>query len=922
MLRLIFILQQLTLPKKATTQQLGESFSTASSRFLRNEAALLRKGNWASFQKVVQEYLTLGHAELVIPTEMCTPTCQTYCLPMHAVHKTTSTSTKLRVVFDGSCSTSSGLSLNDMLEVGPTLYPNLDQILIKFRSYKVAVSADISKMYREVILNKSDRQLHRFVWRSNPDQPLTLYCMNRVTFGVRSSPYVAVRSLQQASVDFGVSESAEQWHILNSFYVDDLLAGADDIEAAKKLYQSLRSILLKAGFDLKKWRSSSTEVLSSIPVDLQETIPQQNMIDQYASSYPKTLGITWDSPKDVMAAQVQLPDHFVSTKRGIVSDTARSFDILGWLAPVMLNMKILFQQLWKLKVDWDESLEEALVRKHKEWRQQLPLLKAVALTRCYFRSEETVSVELHGFSDASEAAFAATIYIRAVYEDGSVSSKLVIAKTRVAPLHTVSVPRLELCGAEMLSELLAIIGNTLQIEKEKFFGWCDSTIALAWLQNDPSNYKTFVANRVASAARNVPQSIWHYVPTDQNPADCASRGITAQELLDHHLWWSGPPWLLQEPIPIPPQPGSHELTEKQELEAKPTAVFTNTIVETIGWEKNYNSYKKLLHVTAYVNRFIQNIKTSIQHQPKKLDHLSVAEVKAAEVILFKRIQARNYDGELKRLASSTSAIIGKGSSLRLVHPYVNEQGLLAVGGRLQKSNLTFLQKNPVILSPSDPVTKLYFSYHHVMLAHSGPTLLLAHTGQEIYVPGAKRLARTVCQNCLVCKKAAPRPYQQKMGQLPAPRITAVLPFVHTGVDFAGPFILRYGNPRKPDTCKVYLCIFVCLSTKLVHIEVVSSASTDAFLAALKRFCCRGGKPSHIYSDNGSNFVGARNELKELYQLLDSTEAKTAIHQCLLERRITWHHIPEKAPHFGGIWEAAVKAAKHFKKNNWSSKIKL
>ena len=145
-----------TLPKKVTTQQLGESFVTAKNRFIRNEAALLRKGNWTQFQAVVQEYLTLGHAQLVTQSEMCTPTCNTYHLPMHAVHKSSSSSTKLRVVFDASCPTSSGFSLNDMLEVGPTLHPNLDQILIKFKSYRVAVSADIGKMYREVILCKSD----------------------------------------------------------------------------------------------------------------------------------------------------------------------------------------------------------------------------------------------------------------------------------------------------------------------------------------------------------------------------------------------------------------------------------------------------------------------------------------------------------------------------------------------------------------------------------------------------------------------------------------------------------------------------------------------------------------------------------------------------------------------------------------------
>ena len=142
---------------------------------------------------MVHEYLTLGHAQLVTQAEKCTPTALTYVLPMHAVYKATSSSTKVRVVFDGSCPTTSGLSLNNMLAVGPTLHPNLDQILVKFRSYRVAVSSDIGKMYREILLCQEDRQLHRFIWREHPSQPLSLFCMNRVTFGVRSSPYVAVR---------------------------------------------------------------------------------------------------------------------------------------------------------------------------------------------------------------------------------------------------------------------------------------------------------------------------------------------------------------------------------------------------------------------------------------------------------------------------------------------------------------------------------------------------------------------------------------------------------------------------------------------------------------------------------------------------------------------------------------------------------
>ena len=184
-----------SLPRKDTGLSMGESYRTALNRFFSNEKALIRRGSWSQFQEVLMEYFELGHAQLVTAEELCTPEAFTYYLPMHAVYKQPSTSTKMRIVFDGSCASSTGVSLNDILAAGPTIQPNLDQILIKFRSYGIALSADITKMYREVVLAKEDRQLHRFLWRSHPSEPVSVYCMNRVTFGVTSSPYVAIRTL-------------------------------------------------------------------------------------------------------------------------------------------------------------------------------------------------------------------------------------------------------------------------------------------------------------------------------------------------------------------------------------------------------------------------------------------------------------------------------------------------------------------------------------------------------------------------------------------------------------------------------------------------------------------------------------------------------------------------------------------------------
>ena len=900
-----------TLPKRRTTLQLGESRQTALSRFVRNEQALLRKGTWDQLQDVVREYLTLGHAQLVTQEEMCTPTQRHYYLPMHAVFKASSSSTKIRVVFDASCKTTTDVSLNDLLEAGPTLHPNLDQILIRFRQYRVALSGDIAKMYREVGLSQPDRQLHRFLWREQPDQPIRSYCMNRVTFGVTSSPYVAVRALQQTAADFSSPGSKASEHIYKSFYVDDLLAGADSEEEAVSLYHELRGLLLKGGFNLKKWRSSSPGVLNSIPSELQELIPKQELVDSHSANYPKTLGITWDSRLDEMAVQVQLPEEYVSTKRGIVSDTARSYDVLGWVAPVIVSMKILYQSLWKKKLGWDQTPDDETVRLHKEWRQQLPLLSSVTLPRCYFAPGKVMSVQLHGFSDASAQAYAAVIYIRATYADDSATSRLVVAKTKVAPLNAISIPRLELCGAVLLAELLDITGTTLNISKDMQSAWCDSTVALAWLRGCPSKYKVFVGNRIASAARSLPPSAWRHVPTLQNPADCASRGVTAQELRNHHLWWSGPSWLAQEPLETPPQPQSSDLAEREGEEAKPVVVCKLSVSPHKWWELDFTNYVKLVHTMAYIQRFCSNLKAARLQQPlTKQRTLTVTEVETAEQVLFQRSQARTYGAELARLKSDPTAPVAKCSTLRLVHPFMSKEGLMQVGGRLNRSDLSPLQRHPVILSTSDKLTKLYFSHVHRKLSHCGPTLLLANTGLSIYAPGAKRLARSICQSCITCRKAFPRTLQQRMGQLPAPRVNPALAFVHCGIDYAGPFLLKRGNPRRPTMEKGYLAVFVCLTTKAIHLEVVSSASTGALLATLKRFVSRRGQPRHLYSDHGSNFIGARNELTELYTFLSLPTTEQAVAQCLLQRHITWHHIPEKAPHFGGLWESAVKSAKH------------
>ena len=220
----------------------------------------------------------------------------------------------------------------------------------------------------------------------------------------------------------------------------------------------------------------------------------------------------------------------------------------------------------------------------------------------------------------------------------------------------------------------------------------------------------------------------------------------------------------------------------------------------------------------------------------------------------------------------------------------------------------------VVVRSKDPLMLLLFTYMHICLGHCGPTLLLSSVGWRYHVVGAGRLTRSVCSQCKTCRKAAPRPQPQLMGELPAERVTSTPAFCVTGIDFAGPVTLKKGHTRKPVHIKAYICLFICLSTRSIHLEVVSDLTTPAFIAALLRFVSRRSCPHTIYSDNGSNFVGAKNKLNELYRFLQSNDVNSVVHQHLLQHRVTWKTIPERAAYFGGLWESAVKSMKfHLKR---------
>ena len=297
------------LPRNPSAKQIGESRSQAVRRFLSPERSLTAKGRFKELDDVMQEYLDLGHAEPISSTDLERPIEETFYLPIHAVYKAASTTTRVRAVFDASAKSSTGASLNDTLLVGPTIHSPLIDVLLRFRSYPVALTADVSKMYRAVELTRSDRDLHRFVWRSDPNAPLTDYRMTRVTFGVSASSFAANMAVKKNAVDHAQEFPLAAEAAPKCFYVDACLTGADDPKSALILQQQLSSLFARGGFLLRKWNSSDPSVLEEIPEELRDTRDVQTISE--INEYTKTLGIEWNISTDefrlTIAEYLRLP---------------------------------------------------------------------------------------------------------------------------------------------------------------------------------------------------------------------------------------------------------------------------------------------------------------------------------------------------------------------------------------------------------------------------------------------------------------------------------------------------------------------------------------------------------------------------------------------------------------------------------------
>lgn len=572
------------------------------------------------------------------------------------------------------------------------------------------------------------------------------------------------------------------------------------------------------------------------------------------------------------------------------------------MSPVIVLEKLLAQRLWQLKTGWDEPVDDATAQEWLELQSSMSRLNLIEIPRCV-TFDGVIAYELHGFSDASSVAYGACIYLRSLFPNGSAELRLLTSKSKLAPLHDLSIPRKELCAALLLTRLLLKVLPALDMEFREIVLWCDSTIVLAWIKKPLHQLQLFVRNRIAVVQENTGEYRWQYIPSLQNPAAIVSRGQQPDVLKNNCLWWNGPDFLQRVEYDIEPP----EEIKEPLPEMKAEVVITTVSSEPFLFFTRFSSFRKIQSVMGYVLRFIANCRRKNSTARRMSHHLTVSELREATEAIIRMVQHVHLADEIQRVNDNEPS--KKLANLRPIYT----DGLLRVGGRLDRSQLPFESRHPIILSDKDPVIRLLIRQMHVEHLHIGQSGLMNAMRQRYWLLNARSTIRQITRKCVKCFRVNPTNTTQLMGNLPASRVVPSPPFAVTGVDYAGPFLVKQGT-RRPALVKSYVAVFVCMTTKAIHLEAVSDLSTDAFLAALKRFIGRRGIVEQLHSDNATNFRGAHHELNSLFEQFRNQQAIDTIDDFCRTREIEWHFIPPDAPELGGLWEAAVKSAKtHLKR---------
>jgi len=834
-----------------------------------------------SYSKALEEFKELNFIEPA-PAETLNPV---YYIPHHPVVKKTSKTTKVRPVFDASCKGPNGISLNDCLEVGPSLNPDIIDLLLRFRMSPIGICSDIKKAFPQVELKEErDKDVCRFIWYDEAGNQ-TIFRFRVVTFGIVSSPF-----LLGATIRYHLQQQPQNkiiQEMLENFYVDNLLQGASNTNEAILKVETAHEVMKSAGMELCQWSTNSSQLITHL---------EQQLYDRDQDKIVKVLGLNWDTSTDQLLVKTPPINEDSSTsnatKRTLLSHLAKIFDPLGFHAVVVVRGKILLQKLWLSQESWDDPITDSeLLTEFKLFVQEASQLESYPIPRHPFQSSGAFQT-LHIFCDSSKVASVACAYLRE-QTPHSITSNLLISKTRVVPLkfpegrqEDLRIPRKELVSCLMGAKLGTRVASVLKLDSSLLYFWSDSEISLGWIKNLESlSPPVFVKNRAFNIQQLSSPDRWFHVRSADNPADIPSRGTKRiKDAAQSSLWNHGPSWLSEKEDQWPEQRFTSivscpAMTIPEDKQPSPLPLIQLD---------RFSSLNKAIRTTAFVIKYIRLLRGRVasrkQDQSSKiallrsikpniqLDH---NEVEEGLMFLIHQEQKRAFEPEFRALSSLQP--LPKTSSLLPLRPTWDPVSkiLVSIGRERPLSPL-------IIVPKQSHLSYLIMLSSHHSTYHGGAESTLTKSRERFWTINGRVVAKRVIKECTRCKVFNAVPYSQKESSLPNLRVTKTSAFQVCGCDYCGPFHVRDGT-------KCYILLFTCAVTRGVHLELVHNLSTATFLDAFRRFQARRCSPKTMYSDNALTFRLAA---------------------ACLKSSIDWRFIPDKSPWWGGFYERLMKSIKN------------
>lgn len=863
-----------------------------------------------------------------------------------------SVSTPVRLVWNSS-QRYKGLSLNDVLIKGPDVLNSIRAVLLRFRAGEFAALGDIRKMYNSIWLEEREVHLHRFLWRDNEDAEMEDFAITRVNMGDKPAGCIAQIAMREtANLPVFDNFREERRVIEEDTYVDDILTSHNNIDHLKLLTCNIEQILKAGGFFMKPWVYSNQSGrkepggghLESEPMILPNQLTKE---DNKALGLGYTIG---DDKLHVMVAvnfskkkrkvrcspnlvkgeiRGQTPDPL--TRRELLSQVSGLYDPLGLVTPAKQKGAILvrraFQEakcMYSMEDTWDAALSNALREDAIHLLEEYAALSQVKFCRA-LTPPDSHEARPDGitFSDGGEHAYGAVLYLRWSCNHG-VTVRLVESKAKLTPLDQKGdAVKAELCGAVFAARLKNYFQRHCPIKVEKWYHFVDSQTVLGAIQRESYGYQTFFANRVGEIQSITDIRDWWWIPGSQNIADIITRGASPADLTEDSEWQSGPKFLRLPsrdwPIKSPKDLSTTARENVNRMQKKAfVAVLTRGRAKGQDTEQNEQrrppagtAVQNLVDVKRFsvLSRLVKTVALVWRAAKRLIGHNQVLNSPKWEAVsLDQVVTVKEREDALRDifLAAQKGMIIPDTTINRLVVYKDEESGLMVCGGRVQGFSEDHVGV-PILPFGAWVSTLLAREAHNE--GHSGVAATLLRMRKKAWVIRGRRVAQKVVDGCICCRKARARRCQQVMGDLPLERTNPAAPFQFTTVDLFGPYQVR-DEVKKRVSLKVWGIVFCCMASRAIHTDLVCSLSTESFLLAYQRFTALRGHPRKIWSDPGTNFVGAKVILEELYRYLDSLD-KAALEETAAKNGTewSWKINPADSPHRNGAAEAAVRIVK-------------